>query len=388
MSSYLLFKIKYYSHILTFPLLAVYSSFWYLIGRSKDTSPALKYHLLKLLSRTLDNARADAQIAKLKPPPPFPEILESVPADTAGFSEAHAFGSICSDLKSGNNVYWIHRHPEIRPDDPVILYYHGGALYLQATMYHIIYLLALLEALLQKTPDSRVSIAIVDYRLLPNHTFPAQLQDSIEAYDDLTVKQGFTNLILMGDSAGGLLVMTLMASRKKEPPREVEPPKTQVEPTGLILFFPWAGSKGAVDTGSYKKNKESDIVTAESLRYWAKLYANNNMELFESPWVSPSRGSKKFWEDVVDPARTFVLYGSGEILADDIEKWIDLVDVPATNVHVDINGCHASPMIQFGMSKPDFRPKLPSFVHVVTWLESLINKPINQNGISKLDSTG
>lgn len=386
MASYLFFRIRYYSHILAFPLIAVYSSFWYLMGRSKDTSPVLKYHLLKLLSRVLDNARADAQIAKLQPPLSFPDVLKSVPTNTAGFSDAHAYGSICSEFPSGRNVYWVHKHPDIRSTDPVILYYHGGALYLQATMHHIIYLLALLKALLLKTPSSRISIAIVDYALLPNHTFPVQLQDSIDAYDDITVRQGFKNVILTGDSAGGLLVMTLMAARKRSPPQSLNPPKSSVEPNGSILFFPWAGSKGAVETGSYERNKESDIVTAESLRYWATLYANNNKELFETPWISPSKGSKEFWANVIKPARTFVLYGSGEILADDIEKWIDLVEIPSTNVHVDVNGCHASPMIQFGLTKPELRFQVPSFLKVVSWLEDLTKDPPVQNDASKLNA--
>ena len=56
---------------------------------------------------------------------------------------------------------------------------------------------------------------IPDYRLAPEHPFPAPFDDVLEAYKRLIALKGAENVILMGDSAGGNLALSLLLELKR-----------------------------------------------------------------------------------------------------------------------------------------------------------------------------
>lgn len=66
---------------------------------------------------------------------------------------------------------------------------------------------------------------IPDYRLAPEHPFPAPCDDVLEAYLHLIELKGDDNLILMGDSAGGNLALSLLLELKR---LNLPPPKACV----------------------------------------------------------------------------------------------------------------------------------------------------------------
>jgi monoterpene epsilon-lactone hydrolase len=101
---------------------------------------------------------------------------------------------------------------EIEPDDGAtggtILYFHAGAWVFgsPATAQHIT------AALGRRTGARAVSL---DYRLVPEHPFPAAIEDGVAAYRDL-LERGVPaeRIVLAGDSAGGgLCISTLLAAR-------------------------------------------------------------------------------------------------------------------------------------------------------------------------------
>lgn len=97
----------------------------------------------------------------------------------------------------------------LRPDnvetDGVILYFHGGGFVLGSleTHHRIMRLLAI---------ESRVTLIGVDYRLAPEHPFPAPLDDCVQAARWLQGEAGTLGLdperiVLAGDSAGANLAL-------------------------------------------------------------------------------------------------------------------------------------------------------------------------------------
>lgn len=94
--------------------------------------------------------------------------------------------------------------PQNGAKDPVLLYLHGGGFVLGMTHLH----LQMGAYLAQKM---KVRILMVDYRLGPDHPFPAALDDCAAAYRWL-LKQGISaqQLAVAGDSAGGNLALTLL----------------------------------------------------------------------------------------------------------------------------------------------------------------------------------
>ena len=88
--------------------------------------------------------------------------------------------------------------------DRVLLYLHGGGFVFGLTPQH-------LEMVAYLAKKMRTRSLLVDYRLGPEHPFPAALDDCLIAYRWL-LKQGFTaqHIVLAGDSAGGNLAITTM----------------------------------------------------------------------------------------------------------------------------------------------------------------------------------
>jgi acetyl esterase/lipase len=116
------------------------------------------------------------------------------------------------------------------PDaDPtrVVLYLHGGGYTTGSLNTHRRFV-----ALLSERTGARV--LNVDYRLAPEHPFPAAVEDALDAYRWLIADAGGSvepaHVVLAGDSAGGgLAAATLVALRDG-----VEP-----KPAGGALISPW-----------------------------------------------------------------------------------------------------------------------------------------------------
>ena len=94
--------------------------------------------------------------------------------------------------------------------DRRILYLHGGGFVSGSPRTH-----RGIAGRIARGADARV--AVIDYRLAPEHPFPAALEDAAAAYRAL-LEQGAppSRLALVGDSAGGNLVFALLLKLKEE----------------------------------------------------------------------------------------------------------------------------------------------------------------------------
>jgi epsilon-lactone hydrolase len=72
-------------------------------------------------------------------------------------------------------------------------------------------------------------VIVPDYRLAPEHPFPASVQDGVRAYRWM-LDRGATRIIVAGDSSGGGLVLSVLLSLKQQ---------NLPLPDGAILFCPW-----------------------------------------------------------------------------------------------------------------------------------------------------
>lgn len=94
------------------------------------------------------------------------------------------------------------------------------------------------------------SVLSVDYRLAPEHSFPAALYDALAAYEWL-LANGYTEnrIFLAGDSAGGGLAMSLCHYLKGQ---------NRTLPAGIVAMSPWTDL--AITGASYTENREIDPV--------------------------------------------------------------------------------------------------------------------------------
>lgn len=146
--------------------------------------------------------------------------------------------------------------PQDSRADKVILYLHGGGFAMQSIHSH-----RKLAGHLAKAAKSRV--ALIDYRLTPEHVFPSQIEDTIAAYDWL-IGRGYAgrDIAVCGDSAGGgLAVMSSVWLRDSA--REL--------PAAVCAFSPWVDLECVGD--SLRTNAHLDAFIAQELaQQLAALY--------------------------------------------------------------------------------------------------------------------
>jgi epsilon-lactone hydrolase len=128
-----------------------------------------------------------------------------------------------------------------RPAAPTstILYLHGGGYRLGAARSWTAFATSLAAA-----ADTQVVIA--DYRLAPEHPFPAALHDAAAVFDALAADH-VGPLLVAGDSAGGglAIALTVAASQSGGP-----------LPDGLIVLSPWVDL--TLDSETFTTRAETD----------------------------------------------------------------------------------------------------------------------------------
>lgn len=174
-----------------------------------------------------------------------------------------------------------------------LLYLHGGGYVIGSPRTHA----GLVGELARRAGLRAVS---VDYRLAPEHPFPAAVDDGLAAYRELlaagTAPQ---DLVMAGDSAGGgLVIATLLAAREAGLP----------QPAAVVVFSPWADLTLAGATIRSKEGADP-IFTEADLRAYADLYVGAGDRAH--PLVSP------VFADLAGLPPLLVQAGANELLLDD-----------------------------------------------------------------------
>lgn len=195
--------------------------------------------------------------------------LRSRPADAApvsieetrrGFDAMMAMFPVAADIErtsvsaGGVPAEWI-AAPNASPDR-AILYLHGGGYVIGSIASHR-------EMVSRLSRAASARVLAIDYRLVPEHPFPAAVDDATAAYRWL-LAQGFdpSQLAVAGDSAGGgLTVAALVALRDAGDPL----------PAAAVCMSPWVDLEGLGD--SMTANAATDpMVQKDGLVRWAGAY--------------------------------------------------------------------------------------------------------------------
>lgn len=152
-------------------------------------------------------------------------------------------------------------------------------------------------------------VLLLDYRLAPEHRFPAPVDDAFAAFGWL-VRQGYDpqDLVVAGDSAGGGLALALALKLKDE--------RTQL-PAALVLLSPWADL--TLSGATIDANDHTDVMLSRgAVQKFADIYLNEQDA--SHPYASPVFG------DLSGLPRTYVIVGSGEVLRSDSERVVDAIN--------------------------------------------------------------
>jgi epsilon-lactone hydrolase len=145
-------------------------------------------------------------------------------------------------------------------------------------------------------------VFVPDYRLAPEHRFPAALEDALVVYQYVRALRPRAPVFVTGDSAGGGLALSLLVRL-----RELGEPM----PAGAILLSPWTdlSISGASVDGNRKRDR---WLTRAHLQEWSTYYAGDADR--RSPLLSP------VFADLSRLPPLLVLAGANEILKDDAAR--------------------------------------------------------------------
>jgi epsilon-lactone hydrolase len=114
---------------------------------------------------------------------------------------------------------------DVPATDRCILYCHGGGYFRGSIRSHQ-------ELVARLAVASGASALLFDYRLAPEHRYPAALEDAETVYRFATERAGIApeHVVMAGDSAGGGLALALL-TRLRDAPVPL--------PAGVVLLSPW-----------------------------------------------------------------------------------------------------------------------------------------------------
>lgn len=200
----------------------------------------------------------------------------------------------------------------------VLLYFHGGAYLRGSTHTHI-------GALARFMRAGRVQALSVDYRMEPQHHFPAWVEDAVDAYrhllDDRRIAPG--RIALGGDSAGGGVAMALVQRIA-----ELGLPA----PACVATISPWVDL--TCSGPSHQENVDADAMFGPGLiEHTAIWLAEQAGVPRDHPLLSPAFGRYVGAPPLrIDLSAVELLRSDGELLADAYRRdgaAVDLVVHPS-----------------------------------------------------------
>lgn len=215
-------------------------------------------------------------------------------------------------MSSANQLFTVDVKPEIiagvkthivqpktipeKNKDRLLVYVHGGGYILNGGEGSVPEAMAMAHY-------AQMKVISIDYRMLPDHPFPAGLDDVIAVYKEVLKQYKPENIGMFGTSAGSGLTAAAMLKLK-----ELNVPRPAVVGLGTPFI-------DITDTGdSYQTNAEIDnfLVTYNGLlKGIAKLYSGSND--MKNPLISPIYGDFKDFPPTILTSGTRDLFLSNTV---------------------------------------------------------------------------
>ena len=209
---------------------------------------------------------------------------------------------------AGSDAAWF--IPDGFGKSKTILYLHGGGYVVGSFNTH--------RALIARIARAAGYKALaINYRKAPENACPCALEDALAAYKQM-LADGYENIFIMGDSAGGGLTLALLQMIKKQ-----RLPKA----AGAVLLSPWTDLTLSGDSIQSKKDKDP-LITPHLLSIFSKRYIGEADPT--DPLVSPH------FADVKGFPPTLIQVGSNEVLFDDSIRMAQKMNKAGVKVQLEI----------------------------------------------------
>jgi acetyl esterase/lipase len=185
-------------------------------------------------------------------------------------------------------------------DDAAILYTHGGGFVTNTMHSH-----RKLAGHLAKAAGCRA--LVIDYRLAPEHPFPAQLEDAVAAFGWL-VDQGISpgRIATAGDSAGGNLATAVALKLRAD---------GAALPAAIVGFSPWYDLEGLGTTMDTNAGQDAFVQRPVVENLSAQFLGPNGS--IRDPLANPT------YADLAGLPPLYLAVGTHETLQDSVERFAD-----------------------------------------------------------------
>ena len=208
--------------------------------------------------------------------------------------------SLLDGLLCCNNNLEYHKN---MTKDSIIVHIHGGGFITLSPLSHENYT----RKIVNKTG---IPILSIDYRLSPEFSFPSALDDVYQTYtwliengeNDLNIK--INNIILLGDSAGGNLILSLIY---------ILLIKQMKLPNMIIMAYPAVKMNIIPLSLSYLNSLYDPLLDYNLLSFCLKSYLGENKD-DNNPFISPLYMENKILKYL---PKTKIYGGTGDPLRDD-----------------------------------------------------------------------
>ena len=150
-----------------------------------------------------------------------------------------------------------------------VLFFHGGGFVVGGLDSHD-------DVCAEICARTGFDVTAVDYRLAPEHVFPADHEDALTAWHDLTARHT-GRIVLVGDSAGGTICAGLSHALRGEPRR----------PDGQVLIYPGLGFD--TESASMTTHACAPMLSRDDCRAYRGLRVGGDLDLLDDPRCSPLR---------------------------------------------------------------------------------------------------
>lgn len=180
--------------------------------------------------------------------------------------------SVKEQIIEGIKSEWL--IPKDAPQEKLILYVHGGGYVSGSCSDH--------RGFVSKfAKNTGIANLIYEYRLAPEHPFPAAVDDSVKIYQ-WVLSAGYKpeNILFAGESAGGGLLLALLLALKEQ---------GIVLPTAAVSISPWTDL--TCSSNSYRTKHKVSVAPMNSWNVFSIHYVGTNRA--DHPLISPLFGDLK-----------------------------------------------------------------------------------------------
>ncbi|MGZ3342674.1 MAG: alpha/beta hydrolase [Reyranella sp.] len=203
-----------------------------------------------------------------------------------------------------------------------VLYLHGGGYVIGSINTHR-------RLAYDISAASGARVLVIDYRLAPEHPFPAAVDDAATAWRWL-LQQGFatSRLAIAGDSAGGGLTLATLVNLRD---------RKLGLPACAVAISPWVDLEGVGDSITARAAQDP-MVQKDGLLWMAGLYLNGKDA--KTPLAAPLHAELKGLPPIL------VQVGTAETLLDDATRIAEKLHAAGVDVRLAIwpNMLHVFPL--------------------------------------------